>query len=320
MPAPTVAVIIPTYKRADRLPAIVAALENQTVALDAVEVIVSDDCSPDETQEVAARLARASRLSLRVMKTERNSGPAAARNIAWRSTSAPILAFLDDDCIPTPGWIEGGLSAFSADDVGIVQGRTIPDPSSPLDPSHPIRYKGVSQQIDGLNGHYEACNIFYRRSVLDAVGGFDETIPFFGEDTVPAWAALRLGVGDRFGPDALAYHDVRDRGLRWYLRWALLHRNFPLLLRRFPERRRQELWVHTFLWPRHAALLAALAGIGLAWAWPPALVLATPALARYGPWKLKSDDVVGGVAEAVFDTLVIGALIAGAVRQRTPML
>jgi GT2 family glycosyltransferase len=320
MSRPAVAVVIPTYNRASRLPAIVAALERQTFPPDGVDVIIADDCSPDDTAAVASDLAARSPLALRVVRTPRNSGPAAARNLAWRSSAAPILAFLDDDCVPGPTWLEAGVAAFARDDVGIVQGRTLPDPSSPLDPSHPIRYKGVTQHIESLTKRYEACNIFYRRAVLEAVGGFDETIPFFGEDTIPAWAARRLGVGDRFAPGAIAFHDIRDRGLRWYVRWALLHRNFPLLIKRYPEMRREILWGRLFVWPRHAALLAAVAGAGLATAWPPALVLTAPFLARYAPWKMRRDDVVGSVTQVVFDVLAIGALVAGSARHRAPML
>jgi GT2 family glycosyltransferase len=155
--------------------------------------------------------------------------------------------------------------------------------------------------------------------VLEAVGGFDETIYFFGEDTVPAWAARRLGAGDRFAADAVVHHEVKTRGIRWYFRWALLHRNWPLLIRRFPEMRKV-LWCRFFLWPRHAAILLAGAGIAIGVLWPPGFVLTVPFLARYTPWTLKKDEFLGRAAEVVFDVLVIGSIAVGAVRQRTPML
>ena len=329
MAAPRVAVIVPTYQRADRLPHLIAALETQTLPYSEFEVIISDDCSADRTADVLAELASRSPLNLRVVRTDRNSGPAVARNIGWRSTQASLLAFFDDDCLPTPRWLEAGIALFNELDVGIVQGRTIPDPSSPLDPYSTLGYKTVTQSIRGLTNRYEGCNVFYRRAVLEEVGGFDETLAvslisggrryFFGDDSGAAWAARRLGAGDRFAADALVHHEIRTRGIRWYLRWALLHRNWPLLVRRFPEMR-ESLWFRFFLWPRHAAILLAGAGTAVGVVWPPGFVLTVPFLAHYLPWRLKKDEFLGRAAEVVFDVLVMGSIAVGAVRRRTPML
>jgi glycosyltransferase involved in cell wall biosynthesis len=319
VPGPRVAVIVPTFQRAARLPLLVAALEAQTFPRGAFEVVISDDCSTDQTSQVLEQLVARSPLNLRVVRTEHNSGPARARNIAWRSTDAPLLAFFDDDCTPSPRWLEAGVSPFSEADVGIVQGRTIPDPSSPLEPYNTIGYKTVTQNIERLNDRYEACNIFYRRDVLEAVGGFDETIYFFGEDTATAWAVLRLGAGARFAGDSLVHHEVTTRGMRWYVRWALLHRNWPLLIRRFPEKRKT-LWCRFFVAPRHAALLSAIVGLTAGIMWFPAFVLTVPFLSRYVPWSLRRDEIVGRATEVVYDILVIGAIVAGSIRERTPML
>ncbi len=315
-----VAVIVPTYQRAARLPFIIAALEEQTFPREDVEVVICDDSSTDGSADVLQELAARSPLNIRIMRTERNSGPAVARNIAWRSTQVPILAFFDDDCRPAPNWLASGVAAFDQPDVGVVQGRTIPDPTSAVDASDPVRYRAATQRIYSLSKRYEACNIFYRRKVLEAVGGFDESIYFFGEDTVPGWSARRLGAGDRFAPGALAYHEVARRGVRWYLRWGLLYRHWPMLIRRFPEMRREVLWGRVFLAPRHAALLAAYTGFAIAPFWPPALALAAPALSRYVPGTFKREFWLGGLVWAAFDTLVMASLIAGSVRYRTVIL
>lgn len=313
MAGPRVTVVIPTYNRASRLPGLVASLEKQTLSLEEFDVIVCDDSSTDETSDVLAKLASSSALNLRVMRTERNSGPARARNLASRSTAAPILAFVDDDCVPTPGWLEAGISVFDERDVGVVQGRTVPDPSVQM-------HRGVSQLITSFTHRYEACNIFYRRAVFEAVGGFDETIYFFGEDTVPGWGARRVGAGVRFAPSALAHHEVRRRGGRWLVRWALLHRNWPMLVRRYPEIRRELLWCRLFLYPRHAALYAAAAGIALATSWRPSLVLMAPALSRYFPWRFTKAEVVDKARQLGFDSLVMLTLIASSARNRTLVL
>ncbi|TMK81683.1 MAG: glycosyltransferase family 2 protein [Actinobacteria bacterium] len=118
-----VSVVIPTFERAARLPGLVAALEAQSIPLGDFEVIVADDGSRDETQAVLADLAARTRLALRVVRNATNSGPGRARNLAWRSSDAPIIAFTDDDCLPDPGWLEAGLGFLEDTSVGIFPTR-----------------------------------------------------------------------------------------------------------------------------------------------------------------------------------------------------
>lgn len=310
---PRVSVVIPTYQRAGRLPHLIAALERQTLPIGDFEVVICDDGSTDETAGVLETLVSRSRLNLTVVRTDQNRGPAAARNLACRSARAPVLAFTDDDCAPTPGWLEAGLSCFG-DDVGIVQGRTTPDPATPVG-----RWP-ATVQIDRFSKRYETCNIFWRADVLRMVGGFDESIYFFGEDTVPGWLARRRGVRERFAPDALVYHAVTYPGMRWHIRYAMQHGNWAALVRRFPEMRDEVLWLRLFLKRRHAALLGAIAGIALARTWRPAVALAVPYVWVNAPRALRYHPLVDFIGGAAFDALVVASLIRGSFRERTPVL
>src|SRR3954454_16745321 len=61
---------------------------------------------------------------VRVVRTG-GGGPAAARNMGWRTARTPWIAFLDDDVVPDPDWYEdlaGDLAALPADVAG-SQGR-----------------------------------------------------------------------------------------------------------------------------------------------------------------------------------------------------
>ncbi|MGH2727682.1 MAG: glycosyltransferase [Actinomycetota bacterium] len=311
---PRVTVIVPTYLRADRLPGIVAALELQTFPPEDFDVIICDNCSPDETPEVLADLASRTSLTLKVMRTPVNRGPGIARNVAWRTTDATLVAFMDDDCVPTPGWLEAGVAHFEESDVGVVQGRTLPDPAAQI-----AHFRGT-QRIIGLTKRYETCNIFYRREALAAVGGFDENVYFFMEDTVPGFAIRRMGAGDRFAYEALVFHEVVPRGARWTLRWAVLHKNWPYAVRRFPEIRRELLWARIFLEPSHASLLAAIAGAVAGIFWWPALALAAPFLARHTPRYLRRQEFVNKLTDILFDVTVLGAVLYGSIRNRTLVL
>jgi len=252
-----VSVVVPTFQRASRLPGLIAALEAQTLPAGDFDVIVVDDASEDDTQTTLKELAARARISVRVMRNERNSGPAATRNAGWRASDASIVAFTDDDCTPSPGWLEAGLTAFEREQAGIVQGRTVPDPDAPK------RGWAKTVRVERFTSLYESCNIFFRTDVLNAIGGFDERIRVpFGEDTAAGWEARRRGVGGVFAPDALVYHEVSYPGPRYWWRYAMMHANFPLLVRRFPEMRRDLLWLRLFLWRERAVFDAALAGSG----------------------------------------------------------
>lgn len=78
-----------------------------------LEVIVVDDGSTDATSETARGH------SVTVIRHETNRGLAAARNTGLRATSAPIVAFLDDDCEPEPEWARELLEAYEDGVIGV---------------------------------------------------------------------------------------------------------------------------------------------------------------------------------------------------------
>src|SRR5438270_7402535 len=97
--SPAVAVVVPTCGRPDLLRRCVAALEAQSLAAVAYEIIVVDDT-----------LAR--------------RGPAATRNIGWRRARAPIVVFTDDDTVPDAEWLARCLESI-APGVEAVAGRIV---------------------------------------------------------------------------------------------------------------------------------------------------------------------------------------------------
>ena len=308
-----VSVVIPTFQRAARLPGLIAALEAQTLPRDAFDVIVADDASKDETPTVLEELRVRAKLNLCVVRNERNRGPGAARNLAWRQSDSPVIAFTDDDCLPAPGWLEAGL-AWLDGTPDIVQGRTIPDPEAP------IGRWAVTQQIESFTNRYETCNIFYRTEVLRTVGGFDEDMPFFGEDTVLGWTARRMGVTADFAPDAVVRHAVIHPGVAYHWRWALQHGNWATLIRRFPEMRREVLWQGLFTKRRHAAFVAAVTGVVAGTVWRPALAFSIPYLWYRRPRSLHRDEIVDHLWGTAFDAAVVTGLLLGSLRERTLVL
>ena len=246
------------------------ALESQTFA-DAFEVIVVDDASADETVSLLAEREQApGRFALRSFRQERRRGPAAARNIGWRAAHGSLVAFTDDDCEPEPGWLEA--LAAAARSASLLQGMTEANPADAADLGPFSR----TLTVRGLGPWYPTCNMAYARSLLERLGGFDESYPLpGGEDTDLAWRAIELGVEPVLVPDAVVHHAVSDLGpvgkLRVAARWAPAFQVF----RRHPGLRR-ELRYGVFWKGSHALLLLALFGLALSRRFRPAALLAVP--------------------------------------------
>jgi len=96
---PTVSIIIPCYNARETIADAVHSALAQT--LQAIEVIVVDDPSADDTPELLRQLSSSDQ-RLRVICLPRNEGPSAARNIAIKESRGQWLALLDADDIYEP--------------------------------------------------------------------------------------------------------------------------------------------------------------------------------------------------------------------------
>ena len=306
-----VSVVIPTFERAARLPGLVAALEAQTLPRGDFEVIVADDGSRDETQAVLADLVARTRLDLRVVRNPSNRGPGRARNLAWRSSAAPVIAFGQQWGLSSDVVVTGDYDGDGKADLGLYRPSTgfwYVLLSSSNFTTYVARQWGVGSDI------------VVPRRVAEEVGGFDEEIIFFGEDAVPGWKARRLGITAEFAPDALVFHAVTHPGARYFLRWAMQHGNWATLVRRFPEMRREVLWGGVFVKRSHVGLISALVGLGVGIVWRPALLLCIPYVWHRRPRAFSRDAVLDQLLAGWFDVAVLVGLAAGSVRERTLVL
>lgn len=317
---PRVAVAVPTHGRARRLGRLVAALEAQTLPHDQFEVLVVDDASPDGTPEILRQLAASTPLRLRVLANPVRRGPAAARNLAWRSSAAPVVAFTDDDCVPDPDWLRAGLAALDGQ-ARVVVGRTAP-PADQL----PLATAPFSRTmaVDSAR-FFETCNVFYRRRDLEAAGGFDERFRRpSGEDTHLGLAVTARGVEPVFARDALVLHDVRPGSLAGALRETLRWVDLPLVLRGRPEARPALVHRLVFWKPTHPPATVAAAGLLLALRWRPALVLVVPWLVHRLRTSPPCADPAGRVlalpGALAVDLCEVGVMVRGSLRHRTVLL
>jgi glycosyltransferase involved in cell wall biosynthesis len=312
--SPGIAVVTATHNRAERLSALLAALRKQSLRPDEFEVVIVDDASSDATPALLEREQRRGAIRLRAVRNETARGPAAARNRGWQLADAPVIAFTDDDCIPTRGWLEALLSAGGNRCGLIVTGRTLPEPSE----RHLLGPFAKTVSIDAPSPHYETCNVAYPRSVLERVGGFDEDYPSpAGEDSDLGARALVAGAEAHFAPEALVHHAVFPRGPLGALRDALLATDGTRAYKRNPSLR-AHLAGRIFYDRSHALLLQAAVGGLLARRNPHAAVLALPYL-----HNVRNRCAASGARPSqasfflLFDVLQIAATLRGAARNRT---
>jgi GT2 family glycosyltransferase len=259
MPELALSVVVPTCGRPDLLDRCIAALAQQSFDAARFEVIVVDDRPAGQTEDLVLRWQRTLSRSgpvLRYLANHGPHGPAAARNRGWRAARATILAFTDDDTIPSDRWLEHGHAAF-APGIAAVCGRIV----MPL-PELPTDYERDAARLE--EAEFVTANCFCRKSVMERLGGFDERFRMaWREDSDLHFSLLTLGVTVGHAPQALVVHPVRPAswgvslGQQKKIQFdALLYKKHPLLYRK--NIRARPRWDYYGL---VAMLLAALLGI-----------------------------------------------------------
>lgn len=274
-PSPAdISVVVMGYRNAG---SIVDAVESVVTQADAgVEVVVVTSGGDD-----SAALVRERYPALRVIESASRLLPGGTRNAGIRATGAPIIAFLEADCLARPGWIAGRRAAHGAghdavacavvpasdrlvswaDNVLLYPGRL------PSRSAGPVAYP--DDAIHGLSAS---------RALLEEIGLFDETVRV-GEDTLVAMRLAERGREIWFAPDVC----TAQRGPTTVR---------AMLAQQFRRGRRHALMdPGTALPPGHAPLLAALlegpeflaGAAGRAWRTAPGerrtLLLALPLMA-----------------------------------------
>ena len=226
-----VSVVIPTYNRAAQLDVLLKELVRQRASGLRYEVLVVDNGSTDATRSVVSSLA-ASDHRVRYLHEPRR-GASNARNRGIAAAAAPIVAFIDDDVLPSRDWLNAIAGAFDAHpEIDCVGGRVEPrwprQPPPWLTQRHwgPLALqlgRGSAPYLDA--DHAAAClitaNFACRSSVFDEVGGFSPEY-LRDEDREFNLRMWRAGKRGRYDDSIVAYTDVQPERLekahhrRWH--------------------------------------------------------------------------------------------------------
>lgn len=233
---PRITVAVCTYDRYPSLDSCLAALAAQLLPATEFECVVVDN-SPNRGRSVAESQRHAGYRNLRWMY-EATPGLSNARNVAAREARAPLIAYLDDDAVPEPDWLNRLLEAFDAlgDEYVGIGGKILPIFSTPRPEWLIDKLLGYVSVVD-LGEDTRAlqpkewvagANIAYRVSALRQAGGFSTAlgrvgsgISLMSNDEIEL--AERLAAkGGRMGyaGKAVVHHVVEENRLNqeWFRR------------------------------------------------------------------------------------------------------
>ena len=209
---PKISVIIPTFNRGEMVVKCVQSV--LATNYPELEVIVVDDCSPDDTrQRIDAAFAADPRV--RYQRNERNSFQAVSRNNGRKTATGELLFFLDDDNLVHPDIFGELTKAFAhAPTVGLVAPLAIHQrpgkenvlwslgsdfncwTSQPNDvsPNLPLsEFKSASNGSELRPTSYYPNAFMVTAKAFDKVGGFDETYEQIFEESDFGWKIGEAG-------------------------------------------------------------------------------------------------------------------------------
>jgi glycosyltransferase involved in cell wall biosynthesis len=192
------------------MPALMDALATQTLPRADVEVLLVDDCSTDGTGEAAA----ATGVPV-VLRTPRNGGAYAARNLGLAHARGGVVAITDADCVPSPRWLERALDRLDAgaDVVGghiDVPLRARPSLAELVDVARYLDQERMLREA----GFVATANLVARRAAFERVGVFNHQV-ISGGDREWCLRAAAAGLHIAYAGDATVVHRPRTtaRGL-----------------------------------------------------------------------------------------------------------
>lgn len=216
---PSVSVIICTLNRAALLKNVLEELRRQTYP--DFEVIVVNGPSTDGTDAVLDEYASNIRIGFCPARSV-----AASRNVGIKLAQGEILAFIDDDAVPDPKWIDNLVGPYHDPTVAgaggtifdVSAGRIaflicvctrVGDVSQLSEFSETYIQPGADPVL-----YFTGCNMSFRRSALSELGGFDERYFYGYEDVDLCCRLIDTGKTISIAPDALVYHHLASNVVR----------------------------------------------------------------------------------------------------------
>jgi len=216
-------VIICTYNRANLLRSAIQSLLEQSLEMSKYVIIVVDNASTDDTSAVVREFQRQCACPQIILAQEPRQGLGHARNTACQIAKTAYVAFMDDDCMAAPVWLESVLNSFEnvRPTPWSVGGPVLPLYNGPK----PVWFKdtyetdtwGDRPRFLKKGESFTGCNMSFRKDVIARFGGFDVALGMNGEKLALAeetklyrriWSAGDGADTLYYTPGAIVYHFI----------------------------------------------------------------------------------------------------------------
>ena len=181
--------------------------------------MVVDNASTDDTAVITKNfIEKNTKLNISYFYEE-NKGLSFARNRGMKEAQATLIAYVDDDVILTPDYLEELLSFFdknpSADGAG---GRVVPQYESGKEPEWMSKYlygfvgnvnHGTEiKRFDPAMKYPAGCNMIYKKNILIKAGGFNNNLKFRSDDKYIFYKVKEHTNEIYYLPDAWLFHYI----------------------------------------------------------------------------------------------------------------
>jgi glycosyltransferase involved in cell wall biosynthesis len=223
--SPPISIVIPALNAAQTIEQQLAAIAAQDYD-GAIEVIVADNGSQDDTGERARRWGN--QIAVHVVSVTGRQSAARARNAGIREATSSLILGCDADDIVDEAWVR--LLARELEECDVVAGGMVDWDGGgfPEDPRPTAFGRGGFGFLPALVG----CNYGLRREVWEALRGFDEQLGVC-DDVDVAWRAQLAGYRLRSVPEGFVYYRVPQRSAEVFRKWVRYSVHQPALYRRF---------------------------------------------------------------------------------------
>lgn len=305
-----VSFVVPVHNGAawirDVLDAILAQADGRPM-----EVIVVDDCSRDESAEIARGLAERSPLRNIAIIAGEGRGAAAAINTGVRAARFPIICQVDQDVVVQAGWMQRLAAEFDDPAVAAAQGYYATEPRATLYAR--AMSLDLEQRYAGIDGRDtdQVCtgNAAYRAEALRRVGLFDESFGY-GYDNDLSYRLIAAGYRLTFCRTARSVHTWRE-GLTGYIgqQYGFGYGRIGLVAKH-PARFHGDSVSRTGMMSHPVLMAAAIA----------ALAIAAAMAVTAGPWRAVASAAVAVMAGLAIERAAAGVAAARRFRTLTPLV
>lgn len=173
-------VVVCTYNGEKTIEECLESLLSQNIPEEEYEVIIVNDSSTDNVEEVVRRLTRNLK-NVKLISCTSHRGLSAARNLGWKEAKGDFVFYIDDDAVADEDWVMRVANEYTDDVVG-VGGYSRPYSVNKFSLYEQARtfltYGSHAEKVSGAGG----LNMSFKKHILREIGGFDPIFTSVADD------------------------------------------------------------------------------------------------------------------------------------------